>query len=339
MQGKIGLEEHFAIADTVDSARVFVDETAWGDLRARLLDLQERRLSEMDRYGMEKMIVSLHAPGIQRIKDVGKAIEVARRANDLLAGEIGKRPDRFEGFAALPMQQPEAAAEELQRCVRDYGFKGGLVNGYSQLDSENRCVYYDLPQYWDFWGVVEELDVPLYLHPREPNERGAYEGHPWLIGPAYGFAAETGLHALRLLGCGLFDKYPRLTLILGHLGEGLPFNLHRIDERIAWAPKGYPAKKKISEYFQENVYITTAGNCRTQSLISCLLEVGADRILFSTDYPFERVQEAAEWFDSAPISEADRIKIGRLNALTLFKLSAPTMSQSIGRYRDPDRVK
>ena len=218
------------------------------------------------------------------------------------------------------MQQPEAAIEELQRCVRDYGFKGALVNGYSQVGSEHNHVYYDLPQYRDFWGVVQDLDVPLYLHPREPGERRSYEGHPWLTGPGYGFAVETGLHALRLLGSGLFDQYPRLRIILGHLGEGLPFNLHRIDRRIEIAPLGYPAKKKISEYFQENVYITTSGNCRTPSLISCLLEVGADRILFSVDYPFESMQEAAEWFDTAPISEADRNKIGRLNALNLFKL-------------------
>ena len=271
---------------------------------------------------MEKMIVSLHAPAVQRIDDKRKAIEVARRANDLLAQQIAKRPDRFEGFAALAMQDPDAAAKELQRCVKDFGFKGAMVNGYSQLGNPENCLYYDLREYWDFWGVVEQLDVPFYLHPREPSQRRAYEGHPWLIGPAYGFAAETGLHALRLLGSGLFDKYPRLTLILGHLGEALPFNLHRMDQRIAWSPMGYPAKKKISEYFQRNVYITTAGNFRTQSLISCMLEIGADRILFSTDYPFEQVREAAEWFDAASISEADRLKIGRLNALELFKIES-----------------
>jgi 2,3-dihydroxybenzoate decarboxylase len=218
------------------------------------------------------------------------------------------------------MQDPDEAASELQRCVSDYGFKGAMVNGYSQLGNPENCIYYDLRQYWDFWGVVEQLDVPFYLHPREPSQLRAYEGHPWLIGPAYGFAAETGLHALRLLGSGLFDKYPRLTLILGHLGEALPFNLHRMDQRIAWSPKGYPASKRISEYFQQNVYITTAGNFRTQTLIDCILEIGADRILFSTDYPFEQVREAAEWFDAASISEADRHKIGRLNALKLFKI-------------------
>ena len=322
MNGKIGLEEHFAISDTLDGARRFVGEATWVDLRERLLDFQDKRLAEMDRYGMEKMIVSINAPSVQRIDDKRRAVEVARRANDLLAQEIAKRPDRFEGFAALAMQDPDAAAKELQRCVNEYRFKGAMVNGYSQLGNPENCLYYDLREYWDFWGVVEQLDVPFYLHPREPSQRRAYEGHPWLIGPAYGIAAETGLHALRLLGSGLFDKYPRLTLILGHLGEGLPFNLYRMDQRIAWSPMGYPAKRKISDYFQQNVYITTAGNFRTQSLINCILEIGADRILFSTDYPFEEVREAAEWFDGASISDPDRLKIGRVNALKLFKIES-----------------
>ena len=233
MDGKIGLEEHFAITDTIGDSRGFVGEETWIDLRARLFDFQDKRLGEMDRHGIEKMILSLNAPTVQRIADRDHAIDMARRANDLLADEIAKRRDRFDGFAALALQDPEASARELQRCVRDFGFKGALVNGYSQLGAPDNCLYYDLPQYRDFWGVVEALDVPFYLHPREPSERRAYDGHPWLIGPAYGFAAETALHALRLMGSGLFDKYPRLILILGHMGEGLPFNLYRIDERIA----------------------------------------------------------------------------------------------------------
>jgi 2,3-dihydroxybenzoate decarboxylase len=320
MKGKIGLEEHFAMEDTLGDSKGFVPEDIWNDLRTRLLDFQDKRLAEMDRHGVETMILSLNAPAVQKIDNVQKAAEVARRANDLLAGEMAKRPDRFAGFAALAMQDPDLAARELERCVKDLGFKGALVNGYSQVGSPENAVYYDIPQYRPFWATVEALDVPFYLHPREPSQRKAYEGHPWLVGPAYGFAAETGLHALRLLGSGLFDQYPRLTLILGHLGENLPFTLYRTDQRIAWSPMGYPAKKKISEYFQSNVYITTAGNFRTQSLIDSMMEVGSDRILFSTDYPFESVAEAATWFDNASIGEADRLKIGRTNAAKLFKL-------------------
>jgi 2,3-dihydroxybenzoate decarboxylase len=320
MKGKIGLEEHFAMEDTLADSRGFVPESTWADLRARLLDFQDKRLAEMDRHGVETMILSLNAPAVQKIDNVQKAADVARRANDLLADQMAKQPKRFAGFAALAMQDPELAARELERCVKELGFKGALVNGYSQVGSPDNAVYYDIPQYRPFWATVEALDVPFYLHPREPSQRKAYEGHPWLIGPAYGFAAETGLHALRLLGSGLFDEHPRLTLILGHLGENLPFTLYRTDQRIAWSPMGYPAKKKISEYFQSNVYVTTAGNFRTQSLIDTMLEIGSDRVLFSTDYPFETVAEAATWFDNASISETDRIKIGRTNAAKLFKL-------------------
>jgi gamma-resorcylate decarboxylase len=322
MKGKIGLEEHFAMEDTLGDSRGFVPEATWGDLRSRLLDFQDKRIAEMDKHGVETMILSLNAPAVQKIDNVQKAAEVARRANDLLAEQMTKRPKRFAGFAALALQDPDLAARELERCVKDLGFCGALVNGYSQIGSKDNAVYYDLPQYRPFWATVEKLDVPFYLHPREPSQLKAYEGHPWLVGPAYGFAAETALHALRLLGSGLFDEYPRLTLVLGHMGENLPFTLYRIDERIAWSPMGYPAKKKISEYFQNNVYCTTAGNFRTQSLINTMLEVSADRILFSTDYPFESVAEASTWFDNAPISEADRLKIGRTNAATLFKLDS-----------------
>lgn len=320
MDGKIGLEEHFAIEDTLGDSESFVGKNRWQDLRKRLLDVQQLRLREMDEHGIETMILSLNSPAVQAVLDGQAAVDLARRTNDLLAEEIAKAPTRFQGFAALPMQDPEQAALELERCVTMLGMKGALVNGYSQLHAADNALYYDMKQYWDFWGVVERLGVPFYLHPREPSQRKAYEGHPWLIGPAYGFGAETGLHALRLMGSGLFDRFPELTIILGHLGEALPFTLFRIDERIAWSPLGYPAEKRISEYFAKNFYITTAGNFRTQSLINSILEVGADRILFSTDYPFEDVGEAARWFDAAAISEPDRRKIGRDNARKLFRL-------------------
>ena len=321
MQGKIALEEHFAIPDTIGDSKGFVGPDTWKILERRLLDFQGERIEEMDKTGLERMLLSLNAPALQAIADPAHARDIASRANDALAEHVNRRPDRFSGLAALPMHDPDAAARELERCVRDFGFRGALVNGYTQLDADkNTCLYYDAREYWPFWSTVAKLDVPFYLHPREPSQLRAYQGHPWLIGPAYGFAAETGLHALRLMGSGLFDENPTLTIVLGHLGEGLPFNLHRIDQRIGWSPMGYPAKRQISEYFAENFYITTAGNFRTQALHNCILEVGADRILYSTDYPFEEATEAATWFDTCSISEADRRKIGRTNAQKLFKL-------------------
>ncbi len=328
MDGKIALEEHFAIDDTLGDSENFVGKDRWRELRAQLLDIQQLRLREMDENGIEIMILSLNSPAVQAVLDKKAAAELARRTNDLLANEIAKAPNRFQGFAALPMQDPDEAARELERCVTTLGMKGALVNGYSQLHSADNARYYDLHEYWAFWEVVERLKVPFYLHPREPSQRKAYEGHPWLIGPAYGFGAETGLHALRLIGSGLFDQFPALTIILGHLGESLPFSLYRIDERIAWSPLGYPAKKKVSEYFSENFFITVAGNFRTQSLVSSILEIGADRILFSTDYPFEEVGHAARWFDSAAISETDRRKIGRENACKLFGLPSVAGAQA-----------
>ncbi len=320
MQGKIGLEEHFALEGTLGDSEKFVGPETWKILRRRLLDFQSERIEQMDATGLERMLLSLNAPALQAITDKDEAGEMMRRANDAMAEHVARRPDRFSGLAALAMHDPDVAARELERCVKDLGFRGALVNGYTQNASADNAIYYDIKEYWPFWAEVERLDVPFYLHPREPSQLRAYQGHPWLIGPAYGFAAETALHALRLMGSGLFDQYPRLTVILGHLGEGLPYNLHRTDQRIGWSPMGYPAKKKISEYFCENFYITTAGNFRTQALINAILEVGADRILYSTDYPFEEATEAAAWFDAASISEPDRRKIGRTNAQHLFKL-------------------
>jgi gamma-resorcylate decarboxylase len=204
------------------------------------------------------------------------------------------------------------------------GFKGALVNGFSQVGTPENVVYYDAPQYADFWAKSEALEAPFYLHPRNPIASWAqiYDGHPWLMGPTWAFGQETAVHALRLMACGLFDRHPKLQIILGHMGEGLPYSMWRIDNRNAWVklPKTYPAKKTFGEYFQNNFHLTTSGNFRTQTLIDALLEIGSDRILFSTDWPFENVDHAANWFDHASISEADRAKIGRTNAVNLFKL-------------------
>lgn len=324
MNGKIGLEEHFAIPETLNDSAGFLPEKSWEELSKRLLDIHEGRLRQMDEHGMEMMLLSLNAPAVQAIHETSKACEIATRANDFLAEQVAKRPDRFQGLAALPLQDPDFATRELERCVKDLGFRGALVNGFSQVDRPDNVVYYDAPQFDGFWKTVQELDVPFYLHPRNPIPAWSqiYEGHPWLLGPTWAFGQETAVHALRLMGSGLFDRYPRLKIILGHMGEGLPYSMWRIDNHNAWinAPKAYPAKRTFAEYFQENFYLTTSGNLRTQTLIDAILEIGADRILFSTDWPFENVDHAANWFDATSISEADRLKIGRTNAVNLFKL-------------------
>ncbi len=325
MKTKIAIEEHFAIDETLqDSSKRFLTDSSWPELQKRLFDIQQKRIDFMDEFGVEMMVLSLNAPAIQAIPDTRRAIDVARRSNDFLAEEVAKRPDRFAAIAALPMQDPEAAALELERSVGELGFRGSLVNGFSQIGDENSAVYLDLEQYWPFWEVVEKLGLPFYLHPRDPLPSNAriYDGHPWLLGPTWAFGQETAVHALRLICSGLFDAYPKLEIILGHLGEGIPYSLWRIDNRNSWTkrPGDYPAKRTIAEYFRENFHLTTSGNFRTPTLIDAILEIGADRILFAVDYPFEGVGEASLWFDNATISEADRVKIGRTNAAKLFRL-------------------
>jgi 2,3-dihydroxybenzoate decarboxylase len=223
------------------------------------------------------------------------------------------------------MQDPEGAACELERCVKELGFRGALVNGFSQVGDTEKVVYYDLPQYRPFWATVERLDVPFYLHPRNPLPRDGkiYDGHAWLLGPIWAFGHETAVHALRLMGSGLFDAHPRLNVILGHLGENLPYAMWRIDNANGWIENrhAYPAKRRMRDYFCNNFHITTSGNFHSQALIDAMLVVGADRIMFSADWPFENIDHAARWFDACPISEPDRLKIGRDNARRLFKLT------------------
>jgi 2,3-dihydroxybenzoate decarboxylase len=324
MQGKVALEEHFALEETVADSAGFSPAEDWPELKARLLDVQERRLKEMDANGIELMLLSLNAPAVQAVPNRNRAVELSQRANDFLAEQVQRRPARFKGLAALPMQDPDAAARELGRCVTTLGFRGALVNGFSEFEGNRSSVYYDVESFWPFWSEVERLEVPFYLHPRNPlpQDAGIYEGHRWLLGPTWAFAQETAVHALRLMGSGLFDVYPRLSIILGHMGEGLPYSMWRVDNHNKWmrAQNTYAAKRKIADYFRENFYITTSGNFRTQALIDAILEIGADRILFSADWPFENIDHAAAWFDVATISEGDRRKIGRTNAWSLFQL-------------------
>jgi predicted TIM-barrel fold metal-dependent hydrolase len=323
MQGKIALEEHFAIEPTLGDSQLFGSHV-WKELSHRLLDVQDTRLREMDKHGIEMMILSLNAPAIQAIHDTKRAIEIARQANDALADEVRKRPRRFAAFAALPMQDPEAASSELNRCVKELGMVGALVNGFSQVGTPDNVTYYDLPQYREFWRKVEALDVPFYLHPRNPLQSWSkfYDGHSWLLGPNWAFAAETAVHALRLIGSGVFDECPKLKLVLGHIGEGIPVYLWRIDNRNGWmkARHKYPAKHGVAHYFRKHFHLTTSGNFDTPALVNAITVMGVDRVMFSVDWPFEGVDEGSQWFDMAEISEADRVKIGRENAVRLFKL-------------------
>ncbi|WP_326837248.1 amidohydrolase family protein [Amycolatopsis rhabdoformis] len=323
MVRKIALEEHFGTSDPdlVEQSREHFTERTWPPHRRRLLDIQDERLRLMDEAGIELVVLSLLAPGIQALPDRAQAVDWARRTNDVAAEHVRLRPDRFAAFAALALQDPEEAIVELRRAVTELGFKGALVNGFSEVDGD-RTAYLDEPRYRPFWAAVEDLGVPVYLHPRDPLPRDSrmLEGHPWLYGSAWGFSVETGTHALRLMASGLFDEHPGVQVILGHLGELLPFNIWRTDHRLKVKPAGIPARRPLRDYLRENFHLTTSGNFATRELLFTIDEVGADRVLFSADYPFESMTEAAAWFDALDLDREVHEKIAEGNARKLLGL-------------------
>ena len=324
MRGKIAFEEHMAIPETVRETKSFAGETGrWEDFTNQILDMGSRRLDNMDETGIEFALQSLNAPGVQGILDPEEAIRVAKKGNDTIAEAMAKHPDRYGGLAALPMQDPDAASAELTRCVSELGFKGAMVNGFTQKDVPDSAIYYDVPEYRTFWATVAELDVPFYLHPRMqiPARAQNYEGHPWLMSAPWGFAVETSIHSLRLCGSGLFEEFPTLQIVIGHLGEFIPHGLWRIDARMRFSPRGYRGAKPLGEYFLQNFVVTTSGFFEDHAFRNTIEVMGKDKVFFSADYPFESMQDAAVWYDATDvISDEDRIKMGRTNAIKLWKL-------------------
>jgi gamma-resorcylate decarboxylase len=321
MSGKIAVEEHYVLPSMKDQmpATPFWFDDYSAEVRERMADTGEERLRQMDDAGIERMVLSLGGVGVQDELDVERAVQRARAANDALAGIVAGHPDRYSAFATLPMQDPQAAAAELERTVREHGFKGALVNGYTSLGDANTPLFYDEPRFLPFWQRLEALEVPFYLHPRNPLplQQRVYEGRRELIGAAWSFAVDTGTHALRLITSGLFDRFPRATVILGHMGELLPFAIGRLEARIRHA-KAVTLAMPASHYLRTNFYATTSGHFHTASLALTLEQMGSDRVMFAVDYPFEKLEDGARWLDGAAISDADRLKIGRSNAERLL---------------------
>jgi predicted TIM-barrel fold metal-dependent hydrolase len=273
----------------------------------------------MDEAGIDMQVISLYQPPhIQRL-EAADAKKWAVSTNDQLSTAVQKYPKKFIGLAAIPAQSPRDAVEELERAVTKLGLKGVCL--VSNANEE----YLDNKKYWGIFETAEKLNAPIYLHPVNPPSTAitsAYNDYPQLAGPPHGYYAEVSLHVMRLIYSGLFDKYPGLKIILGHMGEGLPFWFPRID--IAWLrgnPMGRPSiQKKPSEYLKSNFTITTSGMFFQPALICSYMALGADNIAFAVDYPPERNDLAVTFIKAASICDSDKEKICHSNAEALFGL-------------------
>ncbi len=318
----ISLEDHFwtpAIAEAIGALRN-PDTDAGGPLAADLADLGERRLAAMDAAGIDLQVISHTTPGVQHL-DAELAIPLAREANDVLARAVAEHPDRFAAFATLPTSAPGAAADELERAVTELGFKGAMVNGHTGGR------FLDDAAFDVLLARAARLGVPLYLHPAEPVAavRDAYfkgfaPAVEWFLSAAaFGWHAEAGVHVLRMVLGGVFDRHPELQLVIGHMGEMLPFMLQRVDDNLP--PKVTGLSQLPSEYVLANVHITTSGLFSVPPLLCALMVFGVERIMFSVDWPYAPNDAGRQLLETAPVSPADLERIAHGNAERLLGLA------------------
>ena len=311
----ITLEEHYAdqeLAATFEGA----DAIGGGELSKRLFDLGDLRIKEMDEAGIDVQVISHSAPATQKLTGAG-AVDLTRRVNDRLHAAVRAHPTRFAAFAALPTSDPAAAAEELERTV-DLGFKGAMIHGLANGS------FVDDRRFWPIFERAAKLDVPIYLHPSVPHPavldvyyKDYAKDFPTLIRAAWGYTVEAATQAIRLVLSGVFDAHPNLKIILGHLGETLPFLVWRIDHALS-----RPGQKQVKfrDVFCNNFYITTSGNFSNPALLCCVMEMGIDRILFSADWPFVANMPAVRWMDTVPLCDEDKIKLLGGNAKRLLRM-------------------
>jgi uncharacterized protein len=320
----ITLEEHYAMPGFFDGPGRELKHRAetvggrYANLIERLCDVGGKRLAEMDEAGIDMQVLSLTSPGVEQL-EAAEAIPLAREANDYLADAVKKNPARFAGLASVPTSAPDKAAEELERRVRD-GFKGAVINGH------NRGRYLDDPIYSPILACAEKLAVPIYLHPTPPPKPvlDTYYGGfapmltEMLAGGAWGWHIETAVHLIRLISGGVFDRFPRLQIVVGHMGEGLPFMFQRFD---IMPPAVTKLKRQYKDYLRENVHYTFSGFNFPPAFLDLLLELGGvDRMMFSADHPYQSMKWARAFLEQIPVSAADKERIAHGNAETLFKL-------------------
>ncbi len=316
MVKKIALEEHFLSPGLVEDWRPTVADlppAAAERLFQRLTDFGDLRLEIMDKAGIERAVLSISGPGVQAERDTAAALRKARAANDFLAEQIAKRPDRYAGFAHIAVQDPKAAADELERCLRDLKFCGAMINGHTNGQ------YLDHPSLAPFWERVDALGAVIYIHPNDPLKPApVLDDVPALRRATWEWGFETGSHALRLVFSGLFDRYPKARIALGHLGETLPYLLWRFDSRA----KFYGAKlaKPPSHYIRQNMAVTVSGVLAAEPLRCALDALGRDKVMFASDYPFEDAEEAGHFMDTVALSDSERADVAYNNAARMFGL-------------------
>lgn len=313
----IALEEHYLDPD-IKAQFDALEATKVPKIAERLDDVGDLRLREMDEAGIDIQVLSHGAPSVHKMTDAAAAVRLARQANDRLHAVCRAHPNRFAAFATIPTPDPKAAADELERCVTKLGFKGAMVHGLTN------GVFFDDKRFWPIFERAQALDVPLYMHPSVPHPaviEAYYKDYakefPMLLRAGWGFTVETATQGIRLVLSGVFDAYPKTKIILGHLGESLPFMVARIDEALG---RGKAGRKGFRDYFCEHFWITTSGFFSTPALLCCVMEMGVDRILFSVDYPFVDNPPGVKWMEQVPLCAEDRVKILSGNVKRLLKM-------------------
>ena len=311
---KICVEEHWMPRTTKAPALArSVNPAEMPHAVAGLTDF-ERRIPLMDECGIRMQV--LGPAGIPLFKDKREAVALTKKINDDLAEIVRKYKGRFAGYATLPIEDPKAAASELERAVTQLGFKGAMVCGATNGE------YLDERKFWPIWERAGGLGVPIYVHPFEPPAETTklYEGHPELMGPGWSWTVDTATHALRVIGAGVFDAFPGAILMLGHMGETLPYVLARLDEGYSMAFKNRKLKKLLSEYIRENIIVTTSGKYRPETLVCAISAMGIDRVLFAADYPMFAPGESVRQVENTPLTDTDKEKIYHRNAKRWLKL-------------------
>jgi predicted TIM-barrel fold metal-dependent hydrolase len=322
----ISIEDHYSVPSYRQKAAInearnpyMISRSAQigHDIAKELDDLGASRLAHMDADGVDMQVLSLNVPMAERFT-ADEAIASAREVNARLIAAKREHPTRFSGFAALPTAVPEAAADEFERCVTDHGLVGAMIHGHAGGK------FLDDKMFWPIFARAEKLGAPIFLHPATPHPgamKTYFEGFEDVIArPGWGFAVDTSIHFLRLLFAGVFDAHPKLQIILGHLGEGLPFAMHRLNDHSHAAAKRRGLAKTPLQYIHDHLYVTTSGNWFEPAFVCTLLALGADRILWAIDWPYEANSIGMAFWNKISLSDADREKIAHGNAERLLSL-------------------